>query len=199
MAMACNFKTFSLFISLQITFLIILFYQLKVTALQKKVWCDLWGLSSLSKQQIAEIFSCKQNKNKTAFEEQESMRMLRVYESVLPYLRLPYLSPATCEHHNLIYQLCCCVWSQTRSLLSVFEEDSGMLTDYTNQLLQSMQRVFGAQVLNQNTNMHLCSFTSVWLWTRVVLFAWQRLILGPTFAWLNYWATVEYCFDLHSD
>uniref|UniRef100_A0A7N6BRW4 Adaptor protein, phosphotyrosine interaction, PH domain and leucine zipper containing 2 n=1 Tax=Anabas testudineus TaxID=64144 RepID=A0A7N6BRW4_ANATE len=33
----------------------------------------------------------------------------------------------------------------TRSLLSVFEEDAGMLTDYTNQLLQSMQRVFGAQ------------------------------------------------------
>lgn len=38
---------------------------------------------------------------------------------------------------------------QTRSLLSVFEEDAGMLTDYTNQLLQSMQRVFGAQVLNK--------------------------------------------------
>uniref|UniRef100_A0A8C6Q7M7 Adaptor protein, phosphotyrosine interacting with PH domain and leucine zipper 2 n=1 Tax=Nothobranchius furzeri TaxID=105023 RepID=A0A8C6Q7M7_NOTFU len=34
---------------------------------------------------------------------------------------------------------------KTRSLLSVFEEDSGMLTDYTNQLLQTMQRVFGAQ------------------------------------------------------
>uniref|UniRef100_A0A8B9KWH4 DCC-interacting protein 13-beta n=1 Tax=Astyanax mexicanus TaxID=7994 RepID=A0A8B9KWH4_ASTMX len=34
---------------------------------------------------------------------------------------------------------------QTRSLLSVFEEDAGTLTDYTNQLLQSMQRVFGAQ------------------------------------------------------
>ncbi|KPP67565.1 hypothetical protein Z043_113827 [Scleropages formosus] len=33
----------------------------------------------------------------------------------------------------------------TRSLLSVFEEDAGTLTDYTNQLLQSMQRVFGAQ------------------------------------------------------
>uniref|UniRef100_A0A8C5DF94 Adaptor protein, phosphotyrosine interaction, PH domain and leucine zipper containing 2 n=1 Tax=Gouania willdenowi TaxID=441366 RepID=A0A8C5DF94_GOUWI len=33
----------------------------------------------------------------------------------------------------------------TRSLLSVFEEDAGMLTDYTNKLLQSMQRVFGAQ------------------------------------------------------
>ncbi|CAB1331499.1 unnamed protein product [Coregonus sp. 'balchen'] len=29
---------------------------------------------------------------------------------------------------------------QTRSLLSVFEEDAGTLTDYTNQLLQSMQR-----------------------------------------------------------
>uniref|UniRef100_A0A4W6D4L7 Adaptor protein, phosphotyrosine interacting with PH domain and leucine zipper 2 n=1 Tax=Lates calcarifer TaxID=8187 RepID=A0A4W6D4L7_LATCA len=35
--------------------------------------------------------------------------------------------------------------TSTRSLLSVFEEDSGMLTDYTNKLLQSMQRVFGAQ------------------------------------------------------
>uniref|UniRef100_A0A669CE75 Adaptor protein, phosphotyrosine interacting with PH domain and leucine zipper 2 n=1 Tax=Oreochromis niloticus TaxID=8128 RepID=A0A669CE75_ORENI len=45
----------------------------------------------------------------------------------------------------LIISLC------TRSLLSVFEEDVGMLTDYTNQLLQSMQRVFGAQVLKQIT------------------------------------------------
>ncbi|XP_062849579.1 DCC-interacting protein 13-beta [Trichomycterus rosablanca] len=34
---------------------------------------------------------------------------------------------------------------QTRTLLSVFEEDASTLTDYTNQLLQSMQRVFGAQ------------------------------------------------------
>ncbi|MBN3288290.1 DP13B protein, partial [Polyodon spathula] len=34
---------------------------------------------------------------------------------------------------------------ETRSLLSVFEEDAGTLTDYTNQLLQSLQRVFGAQ------------------------------------------------------
>ncbi|XP_054885018.1 DCC-interacting protein 13-beta isoform X2 [Poeciliopsis prolifica] len=34
---------------------------------------------------------------------------------------------------------------QTRSLLSVFEEDAGNLTEYTNQLLQAMQRVFGAQ------------------------------------------------------
>uniref|UniRef100_A0A8C7QDY5 DCC-interacting protein 13-beta n=1 Tax=Oncorhynchus mykiss TaxID=8022 RepID=A0A8C7QDY5_ONCMY len=34
---------------------------------------------------------------------------------------------------------------KTRSLLSVFEEDAGTLTDYTNQLLQSMQRVYGAQ------------------------------------------------------
>uniref|UniRef100_A0A8C7ZZR3 Adaptor protein, phosphotyrosine interacting with PH domain and leucine zipper 2 n=1 Tax=Oryzias sinensis TaxID=183150 RepID=A0A8C7ZZR3_9TELE len=38
-----------------------------------------------------------------------------------------------------------CFFVQTRSLLSVFEEDAGMLTEYTNQLLQSMQRVFGAQ------------------------------------------------------
>uniref|UniRef100_A0AAQ5Y8U6 Adaptor protein, phosphotyrosine interaction, PH domain and leucine zipper containing 2 n=1 Tax=Amphiprion ocellaris TaxID=80972 RepID=A0AAQ5Y8U6_AMPOC len=41
---------------------------------------------------------------------------------------------------------CECFVPQTRSLLSVFEEDAGMLTDYTNQLLQSMQRVFGAQL-----------------------------------------------------
>ncbi|XP_057598257.1 DCC-interacting protein 13-beta isoform X5 [Hippopotamus amphibius kiboko] len=34
----------------------------------------------------------------------------------------------------------------TRSLLSVFEEDAGTLTDYTNQLLQAMQRVYGAQL-----------------------------------------------------
>ncbi|XP_012575695.1 PREDICTED: DCC-interacting protein 13-beta isoform X4 [Condylura cristata] len=34
---------------------------------------------------------------------------------------------------------------QTRSLLSVFEEDACTLTDYTNQLLQAMQRVYGAQ------------------------------------------------------
>ncbi|XP_049639112.1 DCC-interacting protein 13-beta [Suncus etruscus] len=34
---------------------------------------------------------------------------------------------------------------QTRSLLSVFEEDAGTLTDYTNELLQAMQRVYGAQ------------------------------------------------------
>ncbi|RLW00068.1 hypothetical protein DV515_00009180, partial [Chloebia gouldiae] len=32
----------------------------------------------------------------------------------------------------------------TRSLLSVFEEDAGTLTEYTNQLLQAMQRVYGA-------------------------------------------------------
>uniref|UniRef100_A0A4X1TCN1 Adaptor protein, phosphotyrosine interacting with PH domain and leucine zipper 2 n=1 Tax=Sus scrofa TaxID=9823 RepID=A0A4X1TCN1_PIG len=36
--------------------------------------------------------------------------------------------------------------STTRSLLSVFEEDAGTLTDYTNQLLQAMQRVYGAQL-----------------------------------------------------
>uniref|UniRef100_A0A7M4G322 Adaptor protein, phosphotyrosine interacting with PH domain and leucine zipper 2 n=1 Tax=Crocodylus porosus TaxID=8502 RepID=A0A7M4G322_CROPO len=35
---------------------------------------------------------------------------------------------------------------QTRSLLSVFEEDAGTLTEYTNQLLQAMQRVYGAQL-----------------------------------------------------
>ncbi|XP_069347715.1 DCC-interacting protein 13-beta isoform X3 [Eulemur rufifrons] len=35
--------------------------------------------------------------------------------------------------------------NKTRSLLSVFEEDAGTLTDYTNQLLQAMQRVYGAQ------------------------------------------------------
>ncbi|XP_044136519.1 DCC-interacting protein 13-beta isoform X2 [Bufo gargarizans] len=36
-------------------------------------------------------------------------------------------------------------FQKTRSLLSVFEEDAGTLTDYTNQLLQTMQRVYGAQ------------------------------------------------------
>ncbi|XP_077810968.1 DCC-interacting protein 13-beta isoform X7 [Macaca mulatta] len=36
-------------------------------------------------------------------------------------------------------------FKKTRSLLSVFEEDAGTLTDYTNQLLQAMQRVYGAQ------------------------------------------------------
>uniref|UniRef100_A0A8D3BUH5 DCC-interacting protein 13-beta n=1 Tax=Scophthalmus maximus TaxID=52904 RepID=A0A8D3BUH5_SCOMX len=36
-----------------------------------------------------------------------------------------------------------CQW--VCSPLLVFEEDAGMLTEYTNQLLQSMQRVFGAQ------------------------------------------------------
>uniref|UniRef100_A0A8B9PXB4 Adaptor protein, phosphotyrosine interacting with PH domain and leucine zipper 2 n=1 Tax=Apteryx owenii TaxID=8824 RepID=A0A8B9PXB4_APTOW len=35
--------------------------------------------------------------------------------------------------------------TETRSLLSVFEEDAGTLTEYTNQLLQAMQRVYGAQ------------------------------------------------------
>uniref|UniRef100_A0A8D0GCG5 DCC-interacting protein 13-beta n=1 Tax=Sphenodon punctatus TaxID=8508 RepID=A0A8D0GCG5_SPHPU len=39
-------------------------------------------------------------------------------------------------------RLCSC---GTRSLLSVFEEDAGTLTEYTNQLLQAMQRVYGAQ------------------------------------------------------
>lgn len=45
---------------------------------------------------------------------------------------------------------------QTRSLLSVFEEDAGMLTNYTNQLLQSLQRVFGAQVLSKHTQTDIC-------------------------------------------
>lgn len=45
---------------------------------------------------------------------------------------------------------------QTRSLLSVFEEDAGMLTNYTNQLLQSLQRVFGAQVLSTHTQTDIC-------------------------------------------
>lgn len=48
---------------------------------------------------------------------------------------------------------------QTRTLLSVFEEDANTLTDYSNQLLQSMQRVFGAQV---NTHTHArteCAYT----------------------------------------
>ncbi|XP_023134337.1 DCC-interacting protein 13-beta [Amphiprion ocellaris] len=48
-------------------------------------------------------------------------------------------------HHKLLLEDALQDSPQTRSLLSVFEEDAGMLTDYTNQLLQSMQRVFGAQ------------------------------------------------------
>ncbi|XP_071349908.1 DCC-interacting protein 13-beta [Trachinotus anak] len=48
-------------------------------------------------------------------------------------------------HHKLLLEEALQDSPQTRSLLSVFEEDAGMLTDYTNQLLQSMQRVFGAQ------------------------------------------------------
>ncbi|KAK9516418.1 hypothetical protein VZT92_024348 [Zoarces viviparus] len=48
-------------------------------------------------------------------------------------------------HHKLLLEDALQDSPQTRSLLSVFEEDSGTLTDYTNQLLQSMQRVFGAQ------------------------------------------------------
>ncbi|XP_066561658.1 DCC-interacting protein 13-beta isoform X1 [Amia ocellicauda] len=47
--------------------------------------------------------------------------------------------------HRLILEEALQDSPQTRSLLSVFEEDAGTLTDYTNQLLQSMQRVFGAQ------------------------------------------------------
>ncbi|KAJ8393347.1 hypothetical protein AAFF_G00060690 [Aldrovandia affinis] len=47
--------------------------------------------------------------------------------------------------HKLILQEALQDSPQTRSLLSVFEEDVGALTDYTNQLLQSMQRVYGAQ------------------------------------------------------
>ncbi|XP_032501682.1 DCC-interacting protein 13-beta isoform X6 [Phocoena sinus] len=42
---------------------------------------------------------------------------------------------------------------QTRSLLSVFEEDAGTLTDYTNQLLQAMQRVYGAQLNGLHTEL----------------------------------------------
>uniref|UniRef100_A0A3P9MIL6 Adaptor protein, phosphotyrosine interaction, PH domain and leucine zipper containing 2 n=1 Tax=Oryzias latipes TaxID=8090 RepID=A0A3P9MIL6_ORYLA len=48
-------------------------------------------------------------------------------------------------HHKLLLEEALHDSPQTRSLLSVFEEDAGMLTEYTNQLLQSMQRVFGAQ------------------------------------------------------
>uniref|UniRef100_A0A672GAE2 Adaptor protein, phosphotyrosine interaction, PH domain and leucine zipper containing 2 n=1 Tax=Salarias fasciatus TaxID=181472 RepID=A0A672GAE2_SALFA len=49
----------------------------------------------------------------------------------------------------------------TRSLLSVFEEDAANLTDYTNKLLQSMQRVFGAQVLNTTQTPPLLVFSHV--------------------------------------
>ncbi|KAI3370650.1 hypothetical protein L3Q82_007212 [Scortum barcoo] len=48
-------------------------------------------------------------------------------------------------HHKLLLEDALQDSPQTRSLLSVFEEDAGMLTNYTNQLLQSLQRVFGAQ------------------------------------------------------
>ncbi|XP_061629666.1 DCC-interacting protein 13-beta [Phyllopteryx taeniolatus] len=48
-------------------------------------------------------------------------------------------------HHKLLLEDALEDSPQTRSLLSVFEEDAANLTDYTNQLLQSMQRVFGAQ------------------------------------------------------
>uniref|UniRef100_A0A3Q4N301 Adaptor protein, phosphotyrosine interacting with PH domain and leucine zipper 2 n=1 Tax=Neolamprologus brichardi TaxID=32507 RepID=A0A3Q4N301_NEOBR len=58
-------------------------------------------------------------------------------------------------HHKLLLEDALQDSPQTRSLLSVFEEDVGMLTDYTNQLLQSMQRVFGAQVPKQITNFAL--------------------------------------------
>uniref|UniRef100_A0A8C9YDM0 Adaptor protein, phosphotyrosine interacting with PH domain and leucine zipper 2 n=1 Tax=Sander lucioperca TaxID=283035 RepID=A0A8C9YDM0_SANLU len=51
------------------------------------------------------------------------------------------------DNLTFVFGLYECFVPQTRSLLSVFEEDAGMLTDYTNQLLQSMQRVFGAQCL----------------------------------------------------
>uniref|UniRef100_A0A8C8G3U4 Adaptor protein, phosphotyrosine interaction, PH domain and leucine zipper containing 2 n=1 Tax=Oncorhynchus tshawytscha TaxID=74940 RepID=A0A8C8G3U4_ONCTS len=59
---------------------------------------------------------------------------------------------------------------QTRSLLSVFEEDAGTLTDYTNQLLQSMQRVYGAQVTHTRTNEQKSKVT--------VFFSLQNFALG---------------------
>lgn len=57
---------------------------------------------------------------------------------VLPPLKLSHLETTVTSFLLLPVQ--------TRSLLSVFEEDAGTLTDYTNQLLQAMQRVYGAQV-----------------------------------------------------
>uniref|UniRef100_A0A3B3ZD47 DCC-interacting protein 13-beta n=1 Tax=Periophthalmus magnuspinnatus TaxID=409849 RepID=A0A3B3ZD47_9GOBI len=48
-------------------------------------------------------------------------------------------------HHKLLLEDALHDSPQTRSLLSVFEEDALNLTDYTNKLLQTMQRVFGAQ------------------------------------------------------
>lgn len=49
---------------------------------------------------------------------------------------------------NIFTQIICfSLLLKTRSLLSVFEEDAGTLTEYTNQLLQAMQRVYGAQVI----------------------------------------------------
>ncbi|XP_074534684.1 DCC-interacting protein 13-beta [Halichoeres trimaculatus] len=48
-------------------------------------------------------------------------------------------------HHKLLLEDALQDSPQTRSLLSVFEEDAANLTDYTNKLLQAMQRVYGAQ------------------------------------------------------
>uniref|UniRef100_A0A3B4VNT2 Adaptor protein, phosphotyrosine interacting with PH domain and leucine zipper 2 n=1 Tax=Seriola dumerili TaxID=41447 RepID=A0A3B4VNT2_SERDU len=56
-------------------------------------------------------------------------------------------------HHKLLLEDALQDSPQTRSLLSVFEEDAGMLTDYTNKLLQSMQRVFGAQFHGLNLSL----------------------------------------------
>ncbi|XP_051979425.1 DCC-interacting protein 13-beta-like [Xyrauchen texanus] len=62
---------------------------------------------------------------------------------MIPFAPSPRKMPAV--HHKLLLEEALQDSPQTRSLLSVFEEDAGTLTNYTNQLLQSMQRVFGAQ------------------------------------------------------
>lgn len=53
----------------------------------------------------------------------------------------------------------------------MFEEDSGMLTNYTNQLLQALQRVFGAQVGNHKRfffkwTMFMCSSTHLFNYSK---------------------------------
>uniref|UniRef100_A0A1A8BTK9 DCC-interacting protein 13-beta n=1 Tax=Nothobranchius kadleci TaxID=1051664 RepID=A0A1A8BTK9_NOTKA len=68
---------------------------------------------------------------------------LSIIQAPVPFSSTANKMPAI--HHKLLLEDALQDSPQTRSLLSVFEEDSGMLTDYTNQLLQTMQRVFGAQ------------------------------------------------------
>ncbi|KAL6474611.1 hypothetical protein MHYP_G00181720 [Metynnis hypsauchen] len=74
-----------------------------------------------------------------------SRTALWVTESTSSVIQAPSLVSKMPAVHKLLLEEALQDSPQTRSLLSVFEEDAGTLTDYTNQLLQSMQRVFGAQ------------------------------------------------------